>query len=191
VAEGRRMSGRLQLGLIASVFFGPLVFAAWLYFSGNLIQPTSRSNHGALLEPIISLPDAVPDSGLHSYNKNHWILLYSDAGICAESCLDVLHTQRQSRLMLGKEMDRVARVFLHGDSPPDTVLLTDEQNGLITLSDSKLIQLLDNKKPAELPAGGYYLIDPLGNLVMYFRPDINPREMVDDIKHLLRLSRIG
>jgi hypothetical protein len=27
--------------------------------------------------------------------------------------------------------------------------------------------------------------------VMYFRPDMNPSEMVDDIKHLLRLSRIG
>jgi hypothetical protein len=51
--------------------------------------------------------------------------------------------------------------------------------------------LLDNKRPAALPAGGYYLIDPLGNLVMYFRPDIDPADMVDDVKHLLRLSRIG
>ena len=48
-----------------------------------------------------------------------------------------------------------------------------------------------NNKPTELPAGGYYLIDPLGNLVMYFRPDMNPSDMVDDIKRLLRLSRIG
>jgi hypothetical protein len=43
----------------------------------------------------------------------------------------------------------------------------------------------------DLPAGGYYLVDPLGNLVMYFRPDLDPSDMVDDIKHLLRLSRIG
>jgi hypothetical protein len=27
--------------------------------------------------------------------------------------------------------------------------------------------------------------------VMYFRPDIDPADTVDDIKHLLRLSRIG
>jgi hypothetical protein len=27
--------------------------------------------------------------------------------------------------------------------------------------------------------------------VMYFRPDLDPADMVDDIKHLLRLSRIG
>ena len=39
--------------------------------------------------------------------------------------------------------------------------------------------------------GGYYLVDPHGNLVMYFGPDIDPRDMVDDIKRLLKLSRIG
>jgi hypothetical protein len=47
------------------------------------------------------------------------------------------------------------------------------------------------KKPDELADGGYFLLDPLGNLVMYFRPDIAPSDMVADIKHLLRLSHIG
>jgi hypothetical protein len=36
--------------------------------------------------------------------------------------------------MLGKEMDRLIRVFLHGDSAPDTVLLADEHEGLVTLT---------------------------------------------------------
>jgi hypothetical protein len=191
MSEERRMSGRLQLGLIAAVFFGPLLFAAWLYFQGDLIQPSSRTNHGALLEPIISLTDELPESPLHAHNPEHWLLIYMDADACDQSCRDALHTLRQSRLMLGKEMDRVTRVFLHGDTPPDTVFLADEHSGLITISDSSLDALLTMKKPTELPEGGYYLIDPFGNLVMYFRPDINPREMVDDIKHLLRLSRIG
>jgi hypothetical protein len=87
--------------------------------------------------------------------------------------------------------NRVKRVFLHGDSPPDTVFLTEEHQGLITIEDSSLNGLLKKKRPTELPAGGYFLIDPLGNLVMYFRPDIEPSDMVDDIKRLLRLSRIG
>jgi len=98
---------------------------------------------------------------------------------------------RQSRLMLGKEMDRLVRVFLHGDTAPDTVLLAGEHVGLIPLQDSRLYDVLENKKPAELEAGGYYLVDPLGNLVLYFHPDIDPSAMVEDIKHLLELSRIG
>ncbi len=93
--------------------------------------------------------------------------------------------------MLGKEMDRVERVFLHGEQAPDTLLLAEEHKGLVTLQDSALRNVLDNKKPESLPAGGFYLIDPHGNLVLYFSPGIEPRDMVDDIKRLLKLSRIG
>lgn len=185
------MSGRLQLTLIAAVFFGPLLFAAWLYFQGDLIQPTRTTNHGALLEPIINLGDELPDSPLHAHNRDHWLLLYVNLNSCNERCREDLHTIRQLRLMLGKEMSRITRVFLHGDTPPDTVFLGETYKGLIALSDHELDQLLANKKPTGLPAGGYYLIDPLGNLVMYFEPDINPRDIVDDISHLLKLSRIG
>ena len=59
------------------------------------------------------------------------------------------------------------------------------------LRDDQLLALLNKKKPQELAAGGYFLMDPLGNLVMYFAPDIAPINMVGDIKHLLKLSRIG
>ena len=71
------------------------------------------------------------------------------------------------------------------------MFLADEHPGLITLQDSALSELLQNKKPGELAAGGYYLIDPHGNLVMYFQPDLDPRDVNDDIKRLLKLSRIG
>jgi hypothetical protein len=93
--------------------------------------------------------------------------------------------------MLGKEMDRVERVFLHGEQRPDTLLVAEENKGVVTLQDPALRALLDDKKPRSLPAGGFYLIDPHGNLVLYFSPDIKPRDMVGDIKRLLKLSRIG
>ena len=88
-------------------------------------------------------------------------------------------------------MERIVRVFLHGDSPPDTVFLAAEHEGLVTIADRNLAALLERKRPESLAAGGYYLIDPLSNLVLYFPPDINPADLVDDIKRLLKLSRIG
>ena len=191
MTEPRRKSARLQLVLIAAVFFGPLLVAAWLYYGGYFAESLGRSNHGALLEPIINLGDELPASPLHGPTDGGWALLYAETGTCADSCRDALYTTRQSRKMLGKEMDRVQRVFLHGSTLPDTVFLAAEHPGLITIDDASLNGLLDNKRPLDLAAGGYYLIDPLGNLVMYFRPDIEPAEMVDDIKRLLRLSRIG
>ena len=184
-------TGRTQLLLIAAVFFGPLLVAAWLYYGGTALQPEGRANHGALLEPIINIADAAPGSALHAANEGHWLLIYMHEGECAQPCEYGLYSLRQMRLMLGREMDRVTRVFLHGDSPPDTVDTAVEHAGLITLQDEQLTQALADKKPAELAAGGYYLVDPLGNLVMYFHPELEPGEVVDDIKRLLKLSRIG
>jgi len=181
---------RQQFLLIAAVFLGPLLIAALLYYRGEPLQPAGRTNHGTLLEPIINLREQSPGSSIHKHD-DLWLLVHSLAGICEEACAQALYTQRQSRLMLGKETDRLGRVFLHAEELPDTVLVAEEYQGLITIRDSDLVGLLQKKRPADLPAGGYFLIDPLGNLVLYFRPDIDPADMVDDIKHLLRLSRIG
>jgi cytochrome oxidase Cu insertion factor (SCO1/SenC/PrrC family) len=189
--RSRQRVGRVQLLLIAAVFLGPLLVAAWMYYQGGPVQPQGRTNHGALLEPIENLVDELPDSAIHTFYQQSWVLLYAQDATCDSTCRDALYKLRQSRLMLGKEMDRLTRVFLHGNTPPDTVFLAEEYAGLIAIEDGNLTRLLNNKKPADLPANGYYLIDPLGNLVMYFRPDLDPSEMVDDIKHLLKLSRIG
>ena len=177
MSDSQRTKGRLQFLLIAALFFGPLLFAAWMYYSGDA------------LEPIVSLVDTVPGSAIH--DGRSWRLLYANNGECGESCREALYTLRQSRLMLGKEMDRVERVFLHGEQAPDTLLDAEEHRGLVSLQDTALRAVLDDKKPASLQAGGFYLIDPHGNLVMYFSPDVAPRDMVDDIKRLLKLSRIG
>ncbi len=140
---------------------------------------------------IISVANELPISEVLVQGDGYWLVIYANDTECAAGCKTALYTIRQSRKMLGMEMDRVKRVFLHGESSPDTLYLADEHAGLITLRDSGLSGLLENKKPATLSAGGYFLMDPLGNLVMYFGPDIDPREMVEDIKRLLKLSRIG
>lgn len=184
--------GRGQLLLIALVFLGPLAVAAWLYVAAEGLQPRGRTNHGALLQPFVNLRAQLrADSPLHPHDRNTWVLLYANPGACETDCRGSLHAMRQARLMLGREMERVERVFLHGASPPDTLFLADEHPGLITIEDGSLARLLDNKRPADSETGGYFLIDPHGNLVMYFRPDLDPADMVDDVKHLLRLSRIG
>lgn len=191
MTETKKGKGRVQLLLLAAVFLGPLVLAAWLYFAGMAHIPEGRSNEGVLLQPIVNLPEVLPDSPLHEHNDGYWVLMYANSSDCGEDCEFSLYTLRQSRLMLGKEMDRLVRVFLHGDTPPDTVLMAGEHEGLVTIQDAMLSELLEAQRPAAVAAGGYFLVDPLGNLVMYFRPDIDPQAMVGDIKHLLKLSRIG
>ncbi len=61
----------------------------------------------------------------------------------------------------------------------------------MTINDQDLGDFLRAKQPQELPPGGLFLVDPLGNLVMYFSAEVAPGDMVEDIKHLLDLSQIG
>lgn len=179
-----------QFALLALLFAGPLVAAFWLYYGAESLRPSGRTNHGILLQPTVDL-DAVVTSPAWEGTRERWALLYANDGDCERACRDALYTLRQSRLMLGQDMDRMTRVFLHGKAPPDRVFLEEQHQGLLTLEDRALRRELEAVRPPEAAAGGYYLVDPLGNLVMYFPPDIVPGDMVDDIEHLLELSRIG
>lgn len=190
MSEKKTTWARAQMLLIATVFLGPLVVATWMYYSGAFL-PQGRTNHGTLLEPLLNVAEELPNSEVAMLGDGYWLVIYANSAECADACKQALYTLRQSRKMLGKEMERLKRVFLHGVSAPDTVFLADEHAGLISIRDDSLLALLNNKKPASLSAGGYYLMDPLGNLVMYFEPETDPRDMVEDIKRLLKLSRIG
>ena len=176
----KEATGRLQLALLALVFFGPLLLAAGMYFTGASFQPAGRTNHGDLLQPVVPISDDLPDSPF-----------YSNRGTCDEACESALYIMRQARLALGNDMDRLGRVLLRVGSAPDTVIPGEKYAGTVILTDDALSAWLQDKKPADAASGGYFLVDPLGNLVMYFSPEIDPSAMVEDIEHLLELSRIG
>ena len=184
-------STKFQLFLIFTLFAVPLALAAIMYYGGGLVAPRNTTNYGELLQPIVNLRNALPHSPLHSAAGRHWALIYANAGACDSACADDLVRLRQIRRMLGHEMDRVARVFLHGESAPDKVLLQEQHAGIITITDNALAELLEGKIPDDIYPGGLYLVDPLANLVLYFPRELNPRDVVADIEHLLELSRIG
>lgn len=190
MTEQLNRGGQLQISIIALVFFGPLILATWMYMTGQL-TPAGNTNHGALIEPLINIAEVLPESPLVAETGAPWRLVYLNEGLCEAACGEALHRLRQIRLMLGNDMDRVERIFLHGESPPDKVLLDDQHRGLITISDKGLGKLLEARRPDALVPGGIYLVDPLDNLIMYFSPELDPGDLVDDLKHLLELSRIG
>lgn len=188
--DEKKRSSKMQLAFIALAFGAPLLLATWMYKSDRW-QPDGGSNNGTILQPIVNIADRLPASPIVPLIRQQWLMLYVNTNSCDEDCDAALYRLRQSRLMLANEMSRVTRVFLHGESTPDRVFLQEEHAGLITITDKALANLLVGKQPTEQEPGGIYLIDPLGNLVMYFSPELPPGKMVEDIKHLLELSRIG
>lgn len=187
----RRRSGRTQLVLIALLFLMPLGAAIWLYYGGSGFSPPATTNHGRLLSPVVNLADEIGPSPLGSAFPGRWGLVYHHRRACGSDCREALYKQRQARLMLGNDMTRVVRVLLHGEQPPDTLFVQQEHAGLVTVKDRSASDLLAAIRPRDTMPGGLFLIDPLGNVVMYFPADSKPRNLVDDIAHLLELSRIG
>ena len=182
---------RLQLVLIALIFALPLVAALWMYYGDSAPRPAGRTNHGLLLSPPASLADELGASPLTAAIRDHWAMLYVQRGACDEACRDALYKLRQTRLMLGNDMQRVRRVLMHGPEAPDTLFLETEHAGLIALDEPAARQLFADLLPGAAGPGGIWLVDPLGNVVMYFPADILPRDLVEDVEHLLDLSRIG
>jgi len=183
-----------QAWLLAAIFFGPLAVAWFLYFDTGW-RPGGMTNHGELVRPAVPLPPAslpTPEGDRldPDFLHGHWTLVYVAVGPCGETCRTALLDSRQTRLALGRLMDRLQRVYLYTADAPDPVFLAREHPDLLAASVAgpEGTRLLD-----ALPSGeeGFWLVDPLGNAMMRYPPDAEPEGMLKDIKKLLRVSRIG
>ena len=156
------------------------------------LQPSGQVNYGELLTPQ-SLPDAsltTLDGRAFRFGdvKGAWSLVTVGAAACDERCRTHLVYTRQVRLAQGKESERVERLWLLTDmATPDAALLAD-QPGLrvVRAAGSEALRALPAPRD---PAAHVYIIDPLGNLMMRFPENPDPRRMLKDLSRLLRHSK--
>lgn len=190
-----RNRGRWKLLLVLLVCAAPLIASYLTYY---IIKPTGRNNYGDLIDPrgypIPALSSTTLDGraeGLDAY-KGKWILLKVGGGDCAEACKKQLFTLRQLRLMQGKEMDRVERVWLITDRQPVETMLIRQYDGMHMLrADGEAVRKWLPVNPGSVADNHIYVIDPLGNLMMRFPLDPEPRKVHKDIAKLLKASAIG
>jgi cytochrome oxidase Cu insertion factor (SCO1/SenC/PrrC family) len=194
----RRWRGRLTLILVVLVFALPLAAATWLYHNPEIWRPTTFTNHGQLMDPPRRLePVALVDLtgqpfGIEQF-RGHWTLLHVGSARCDGACEEALVDTRQLRLALGHNMDRVQRVYLSTDASalPQIAPLREEHPRLhlVTGEGEALAAVIAALGKDAL--GHIYLLDPLGNLVLRYGPEVSARDMLKDVRKLLRNSRIG
>ena len=188
-------AGRWKLFAVLAICAAPIVFS---YFTYYVIQPKSRTNYGDILDPRLypmpklggNLLGGEPHE-LDAY-KGKWIMLQIDSGACAEACQKKLYDMRQLRLIQGKEMDRIERVWLViDDQAVDTVIIR-------AFDGMHILKVNINTLKAWLPLEAdtqlqdhIFMIDPRGNLMMRFPKNADPQKMKKDIAKLLRASAIG
>lgn len=188
-------NGRWKLLAVLAVCASPLIFSYLTYY---VIKPGGRTNYGTLIDPraypIPALGSTALDGkplALDAY-KGKWIMLQVEPGDCQQACKDQLVKVRQLRLMQGKEMERIERVWLITDNAPLDIQLMKVIDG------ARMLRVKPEAVKAWLPVerGGdvtdhIYLIDPLGHLMMRFPKDAEPRKVTKDIGKLLKASAIG
>jgi cytochrome oxidase Cu insertion factor (SCO1/SenC/PrrC family) len=192
-----RRQRRILIG-VALMFFAPLGLSFYLYY-GKSWRPGGHVNAGELIQParplpMLALPLLSTGETSAQFLKGKWTFLYLQHGLCDDECRRHLYDTRQVRLALDREMNRVQRVFIGDDNCCDLQELKAAHPDLIALraspADEPLLDLLPNASGA-VNAHRVYLIDPLGNLMMFYTPEAKPKGMLDDMKRLLRLSSIG
>lgn len=194
---------RYTLWVLFAVFFLPWLLGTGLYFylseSGVHLQTASK---GTLIEPARPLQpfalrtlDGEP-VGLENL-RGRWTLVYFTPSGCAEPCEQNLYHMRQVRIALNKDMGRVQRLLVLTDSEhlgSLRPLLKREYPQMMTATGSQ--QALAQMRGQVMGTGAnregwIYLVDPLGNLMMGFPPDLDPRGMLKDLRKLLKYSQIG
>lgn len=190
-----RKAGRWKLLAVIAVCAAPLIASYLTYY---VIKPQSRTNYGTLIDPRnYPIPamgartlDGRPEE-LDAY-KGKWIMLQVDSAECGEPCQKKLFEMRQLRLMQGKDMDRVERVWLITDSEPlETQLMRQFDGTRMLRIRPEVMRAWLPVEPGTRPEDHLYMIDPLGNLMMRFPKDADPNKIKKDIAKLLKASRIG
>lgn len=183
-------SSRLKLLAIMALFLLPIVASTIAYY---FFRPATTANYGELLLPPAPITHAKflrsggGDFGFAEL-RGKWVLIASDSGACPESCVAKLTLMRQVRLMLGRNAARVSRVFVADDTRPMTreALAPFEGTEAITPKPGMVLPLAPVNDRAH-----FYLVDPLGNVMMRFPANAEPRRMLKDLERLLKASQVG
>jgi cytochrome oxidase Cu insertion factor (SCO1/SenC/PrrC family) len=192
--------GRLTLVLIASAFIVPVLIAAWMQRVAFEEGVWGGTQHGTLIEPPLALRDFhLPawqgqDVTLAEL-KGKWTMLYMAPDIdqgpaeCAAECRQAVYYMRQIRLALGKDMKRVQRILLVTPGSGWLEEIAKEYEGMRIVFDAgaedSLLQQFEPVQP------GIYIVDPLGNAMMIYALQTDPRDILKDLKKLLRNSKVG
>lgn len=157
------------------------------------------TNHGELLQPPLQMQAFEMAVNNTAGEKNRWILLYVYAHPCDAQCEKALYDIRQVRTAMGKDIDRVERAILTASDTSDMhleKLLQGPFHGTahLTIAPKNFHTLLQQKNASSTQKTGIegiYIVDPLGNFVLFYPPGADAMGIFKDLTRLLKLSHIG
>ncbi len=184
-----------------------LLAASLLWFlvaSGrlDLVAMLGTANRGELLEqPLqlrtLELADASGVGFDPAAGTPRWRILVRGGENCAEDCRELLYYTRQIHRAMGKYQNRIGRVFAVSAQPgePSIAALEVEYPALKVLyTSTAALDALAAGEPVAAAAtaawpAAYYLVDPGGWIILSYPAGADGKDLMADLKFLLKNSK--
>lgn len=181
------------------------VLAAYLFhYYASVWQPGSQTvNRGVLLSPPLNIQNfKLLDRAGQPFFKEEfpgkWLILQIASDECGEPCQVRRHELRQVHVALGKEMTRVNRLLVQGREDRNFVddQQTKENEPPLRVAYGDLLEIRHHLAQIDALRSGevselVFLVDPLGNIMMYYTPTHRGKDLLKDLQKLLKASQIG
>ncbi len=194
------LSAKTKFVLMFILFALPITASYLAFF---FWKPKVTNNFGELITPVIVMPmvkfdlldgsDAPQAAGEKSL-RGKWLMVMRDSGSCDADCTKKLYTMRQARLILNKDLNRVARVFLIDDGVTPNAQLQQDFAGtaFVTAGGSGWLDRLPHENGDLTNGRGYiYAVDPMGNLFMRYKAGDDIKNIAADFRRVLKASQLG
>ena len=200
----RAVKNQFILWVIVALFFGP-IFGAWALYHTERFITKKTSNHGALIIPPLTMANLafqqLNDTAVENKQpiwQGKWLLFYFAPNNCDTLCWKNLYKIRQVKTALNADSSRIERLLIiptHNNLVLLKRIIAHDYLGTqLAYCDTKIfanfIQSQATKSIA-LSKGYLYLSDPLGNVMMSYSPELDGKELLADLQHLLKVSQIG
>ena len=187
--RGTQRRNRMMLLAIFAIFFGSLLLAGVLRFSGW--RPAGTKAHGEMLQPPGDLRAVVPklaDGSDYTWNPRArlWRIALAPPADCIEACIKLAHDLDTVWQLTGKDADHVHVLWI-GTPPPamprDAALRVLQPSRALRAGLPRVDEISSNGRRG-VPV---YVIDPNGFVILRYAPGFDPAGLRADLSRLLKL----
>ncbi len=197
IPEINAVKARWQLLGLILIPIGVVLLATFVFYT-RIGMPEGTRNKGVLVMPPlqlndINLRDAQGATARLEERKNVWLFLMAEPAACDEACKKRFWEVRQTRVALGKYQSYIQRFWLVTEGALDAAtqqwLKQEHPDIQLLYVDQQGWQSLLAKSPqglASIKEARFYLVDPRNFLMMYYRPEDTYKDVIVDMKFLLK-----
>ena len=148
------------------------------------------TNKGELIQPVVDFSAALQKQ------PPKWRLVYRVPARCDSQCKNAIYSIQQVWLALGRETDRAQATLIVTEDSDRSAINQLEQRGPLNIVNAQSVS--QDKRLNKFGDNTVYLVDTLNQAMLRYEVSadretaiLNSRDMLADVKKLMKLSRIG